>query len=119
MMPIVMVTAERERDFGQQLVAHRAMTDTDCRRKTFRIGAAVTLDDDTVEAEKHPAVRTAWVDALLQPAKRGASEQIADARAERASHGVSNVFAHLPRRAFGSLERDVAGKAFGDDDIDL
>src|SRR5579864_1150901 len=119
MAPIVVMTAEREADFGQQLVAHNAVTNTDCRRETFRIGAAVALDDNAVEAQKHAAVRTPRVDALLQLAKRGAGEQIADARAERAAHGVPDVFTHLPRRAFGGFQSDVAGKAFGDDDIDL
>ena len=30
-----------------------------------------------------------------------------------------DVFAHLARGALGGLERDIAGKAFGDDNIDL
>src|ERR1051326_2971243 len=95
------------------------MPDTDCRRETFRVGAAVAFDDDAVQPEKHAAVRTARVDALPQPLKRRAGEQIADARAKRAAHGVPHVLAHLPRRAFGGLERNVAGKAFGHDDVDL
>ena len=55
----------------------------------------------------------------LNCAERGTRKQVADARAERAGHGVPYVLAHLARRALGGLQRDVAGKAFGDDHIDL
>ena len=51
--------------------------------------------------------------------ERRAREQIADAGAQRTVHRSLEIFADLARRAFRGLERDIAGKAFGDDDVDL
>src|SRR5580693_8136135 len=94
------------------------MAELDGRGKTFGVGAAVAFDDDAVEAEKHAAVRLARVHDFTQLPECRAREEIADAGAERAAHGAFEILADLARGAFGGLERNVAGKAFGDDDVD-
>ena len=111
--------AKRRRDLGQKLVAHHVVAEFDSGGEAFGIGAAVTLDDDAVEAEKHPAVGAAWVQPLAQLAKARAREQITDAGAERALHRGAQILADLAGGAFGGLERDVAGETLGDDDVDL
>ena len=94
------------------------MTEPDRRRKTLGIGAAVALDDDAVEAEKNTAIRLARIHALAQFPKRRARKKVADPRTQRPRHRALEIFGHLPGGAFGRLERNVAGKAFGDDDVD-
>src|SRR5580700_2699077 len=78
----------------------------------------MALDDDAVETEKNAAIRLARVHALAQFPERRARKQVADPRAQRARHRAFEIFSHLPGGAFGGLERNVAGKAFGDDDVD-
>ncbi len=46
-------------------------------------------------------------------------EQMADARAPGARHGVAQIFGELARGAFGRLERDIAAEAFGDDHVGI
>ena len=69
------------RDFRQQLVAHHAVAELDRGGETFGVGAAVALDDDAVEAEKHAAIGPARIHALAQLPERRPREQIADAGA--------------------------------------
>ena len=38
---------------------------------------------------------------------------------QRTAHRALEIFADLAGGAFGGLERDIAGKTFGDDDVDL
>src|SRR6202166_3392811 len=76
-------------------------------------------DHAAVEAEKNSAARLAGIHALAQFPERRAREQVADPRPERTRHRALEIFSHLPGGAFGRLERNVAGKAFGDDDVDL
>ncbi len=71
---------------AKKLIAHDAVAELDRGGKAFGVGAAVALDDDAVEAEKHPAIGAARIHALAQPTERRAGEQIADPRAERAAH---------------------------------
>src|ERR1700733_3975485 len=110
---------ERGADFGQEFVLHDAVPELDRRRKTFRVGAAVTLDDDAVEPKKDAAIGAARIHALAQALERRAREQIADAGAPRTVHRPLEIFAELARGAFRGLERDIAGKAFGDHHVDL
>src|ERR1700733_11419957 len=94
------------------------MAELDGGGKTLGIGAAVAFDHDAVEAEKDPAVGLARIHQLAQLPERRAGKQVADPRAQRPAHCGFEVLADLARRALGGLERDIAGKAFGDDDVD-
>src|ERR1700719_1746497 len=78
----------------------------------------MALDDDAIEAKKNTAIRLAGIHALAQFPERRAREQVADPRTQRPRHRALEIFGHLPGGAFGRLERNVAGKAFGDDDVD-
>src|ERR1700733_4542061 len=48
----------------------------------------------------------------------GPGEEVADPSAERTRHCTFEVFADLAGGALGGFKRNVAGKAFGDDDVD-
>ncbi len=110
---------ERRPDFGQQLVAHHAVADLDRCRIAFGIRPAVTLNDDAIEAEKHAAIGASRIHAFAQSGEGSTREYIADLGAQRRGHRRSEILADLAGCAFGGLERDVAGKALGDDDVDL
>ena len=45
-------------------------------------------------------------------------EEVAEPRRPGARHGRAQIFGDLPRRAFRRLQRDIAGEALGDDDVD-
>src|ERR1700680_525734 len=94
------------------------MTDVDRVGESFRISAAVALDDDTVEPEKDAAVRLARVHLLPQRAERVARQDVAEPREQRLGHGALELLAELAGGAFGGLERDIAGEPLGDHDVD-
>ena len=111
------LVAERLGNLGLQLVARHVVAEVDRRSEAFGIGAAMALDDDAVEAEKHSAVDLAWIHLVLQCRERVAGEQIAELGEQRPAHGVAQIFAKLFGGSFGSFQGDIAGKAFGDHDV--
>src|ERR1700722_8387686 len=77
----------------------------------------MSLDDDAVKPQKDAAAgpRTHF------GAHRGdrlAGEQEADAGHKILAHGFAHVLTELPCSALGGLERDVAGEAFCDKNVD-
>ena len=82
------------------------------------VGAAMALDDDAVEPEEHAAIDVARIELAADGVERPARQHGAQHREEVGLQRIAQIGANLPRRAFGGLERDVAGKAFGDDDVD-
>src|SRR5690606_2452073 len=89
----------------------------DSTGKSDRIGAAVALDDDAVEADEDAAVHGSRVELLAQCRKGAAGEKIAEPRHQGPRHGVAKVLSDLPGRPLGRLQRNVAAEPLGDDDI--
>ena len=111
--------SERRRDLGQKLIAHDAVAKLDGGGETLGIGSAVAFDDDAVEAEKDAAIGAPRIQTLAQLPRTPNART--DIRSGRRASGSSRpqIFAELAGGSFGGLERDIAGKAFGDDDVDL
>src|SRR5690606_28302131 len=82
------------------------------------VGATMALDNDAIEAEENSAIDRPWVELGADGVKRLAGEQRADLAPERGFHRIAQIGADLPRRAFGGLERDIAGKALGHHHVD-
>ena len=95
-----------------------AVADLDRRGEALRVGAAVALDDDAVEAEEDAAIDPARVHLRAQPLEGVAGEQVADAGQQRPAHRRAQIAGDLPRRALRRLQRDVAGEALGDHHVD-
>ena len=55
---------------------------------------------------------------LAQPLEGVACEQVADPGKQHAAHRLAQILGDLPGRAFGRLQRNVAGKPLGDDHVD-
>ena len=70
------------------------------------------------KAEEHAAIDLARVHLLAQRVEGAAGEEIADPGHQGAAHRRAQIGGDLPGGAFGGLQRDVAGKALGHDDID-
>src|ERR1700678_2055303 len=77
----------------------------------------MSLDDDAVKPQKDAAAGPrAYFGA--HRGDRLAGEQEADARHEIVAHGLAHILTELPCGTLGRLERDVAGEAFGDKNVD-
>src|SRR5690606_37951441 len=98
----------------EDAAANHLVAEFDRRRKAFLVRGAVALDDDAFQAEKDPAIDLAHIHLLTEPLEGAAREQIADPRHESAAHGGAQIFSDLARRSLRGLERDIAGKTFGD-----
>ena len=105
-------------DLGEQAVANHLVADVDRRGEALGIGAAVALDDDAIETEEDAAVHLARIHLVAQRRERVARQQVAELGAPRPAHRALEQCRELTRRAFRDLDRDVAGKSFGDDDVD-
>ena len=81
--------------------------------------AAVTDDAEAVEAEERRAAVLGVVDAPAEAAERLARQQVADARAERRRQLVVQQALDRLDQPFADLQRDVAGEAVADDDVDV
>ena len=113
------MASERGGDLGQKLIAHDAVAEFDGSGETFGIGPAMAFDDDAVEPEKNAAIgRGADPCAGAAAGMPSGRTNIRSGQLSDCLIARSEIFADLARGAFGGLERDVAGKAFGDDDID-
>ena len=83
-----------------------------------RIRAAVALHADPVEAQEYAAIVAARIDPLAQLRPGAGGEQIADLGEGRGAEGVADELCVELGRALDRLQRDVAGEAVGDDDVD-
>ena len=82
------------------------------------VGVAVGLYDGAVEAQKDTAIDPARVDPAAEAAQRGQGKERADARQRGVAKGLRQQAPHERGGALGGFQRDIAGKAVGDDDID-
>src|SRR6476660_4159494 len=85
--------------------------------KAFGIGSTMTFDHHALQAQQHPAIGLLGVHLVAQGLEGAAGEQIADARQQASPHRLAQQLRDLPRGSLGGLQRDVAGKAFGDDHV--
>ena len=85
----------------------------------FGVGAAVALHHQAVEAEEDRAIVVVGVEVDLQQVERGPRQREAGLRPKRALEGAAQQVGDEARRALGGLERDIAGEAVGDDDVDV
>ena len=111
---------DRRTIFGDALSAFAmSIAISERARKAQRIGAAMALHDNAVQAQKHPAI-VARGSSLL--AKRCCSAPAAPiARRSGRTASASGRCAGNARRAWRCLrrlQRDIAGEAVGDDDVD-
>src|SRR6266852_2649023 len=85
--------------------------DADGVGEAMRIGAAMALDADALQAEEDGAVVAPRIEPLAPLVQRACRQPIADARRQRILEGRAQELGIEPRRALGSLDRDVAGEA--------
>src|SRR5579883_3016598 len=78
----------------------------------------MAFNDNTVKAKEYSPVDSARIHLGLHPCKGMAREQIADFRKNITAERLAHILPHLTGRAFRCFYGDVAGKAFGDNDID-
>ena len=106
-------------DLGEQFVTHHVVTHVDGRGEAFRIGAAVALDDDAVEAEEHAAVGFARIHLVAQHAerRRAPADSRSWTRCDSRDRALE-IIGELARGALRRLQRDVAGEAFGHHHVD-
>ena len=109
----------RAADAVQQIGAGHLITDFDRAREADGVGAAMALDDDPLQAEKHAAINGARVHTPTQFLKGAARQQIAEFGEERAVHRLPEIGGDLLGCAFGRFQGDVAGEAFGDDNVNV
>src|SRR5581483_1337013 len=114
----LLIARQRLIDLGKQVVAGHVVSEIDGGCKTLGIGAAVTLDDHAVEPEEDAAIGLARIHLLAQCAKCLARQQETELGLPGAAHGRAQILPDLPRGPFRGLERDIAGKALGDHDVD-
>src|SRR5271166_1182335 len=95
----------------EQLMADHVVADICGAGEAFSIGRAMAFDDNAVEAEEYSAIGLARIHLVIERAKRTARQQVTKLRRERAPELALEDLAELARRALGSLERDIAGKA--------
>src|SRR6516162_2331470 len=75
------------------------------------------LDDDAVKPKEHAAA-DARAHLSAQRCQGLTGEDEADARHEAVAHRVPQILGELSRSALGRLERDIAGEALRDEDVD-
>ena len=110
--------AKRFADLAQKFVTHHVVAHVDGGGVALRIGAAVALDHDAIEPEEHAAVGFARVHLVAQHLERRTRQQISDPGEPRAIDRAPEIVGELTGGALRGLQRDVAGKAFGDHHID-
>ncbi len=105
------------RNLAEKFLPHHVIPQFDRARVALGVGAAMGLDDDAVKPQEDAA---AGPRPHFRPQRRErlAREQKADSRHKAIAHRVAYVLAELPGGALGGLERDVAGEAFGDENVD-
>src|SRR5690349_21766431 len=83
-----------------------------------RIGAAMALDDNAIEPEEHTAIDVARVELAAKRVERLSCNEGTQHREDIGAKGRADVRTNLASGPLGGLERDITGKAFGDDHID-
>src|SRR5262249_50583750 len=78
----------------------------------------MAFDDNTVEAEEHAAVALPGVHPIAQHGESLTREQGADLGQPGPAHRALEQFGKLTSRALRRLDGDIAGKPFGDHDVD-
>src|ERR1700730_9626128 len=110
------------RDAGADLVEEAVHlhvdADADGVGEADGVRAAMALHRDAVESEEDGAVVAPGIEPLTQLLERGRGKDIADACGQRMLERRAQELGEQPRRAFRGLQRDVAGEAVGDDDVD-
>src|SRR6195256_1426967 len=110
---LALMAREAAADLGKQFAAHHVVAQVYGAGETFRVGAAVALDDDAVEAEENAAIRLARIHLLVERAERAARQQVAESPDQRTVHLALEQLAKLAGGALRGLERNVSGKTFG------
>ena len=105
-------------NFLDQAVADHVIADLDGGCKALGVRSAMTFYDNAVQSEKHAAIDLARVHLLAHPVEGALGQQIAEPCHPGARHGRAQIIGDLAGGAFGGLQRDIAGKAFGDHHID-
>src|SRR5712692_3563311 len=93
-------------------------SDADRIGEAERVGTAMALDRDAIEAKQHRTVVAPRIHALAHLLQGVGGEEIAYSGEDGMLEGGPQELAEEPRRAFRRLEGDIAGEAIGDDDID-
>ena len=106
-------------DLAGQVLAHHPRRDPDRIGDALVGGAAMALHDQAVEAEEDRAIMVVRIEMVAQQFGRRARDQEADLRADRAGEGALQQVGDEARRALERLQRDIAGKAVGDDHVDV
>ena len=78
----------------------------------------MALHADPVQAQQHGSIVTARIDAHAERVQRRPGEQAPQARQGRGRQCLFQELTEQHGRAFGGLQRDIAGEAVGDDDVD-
>src|SRR3546814_15224226 len=91
--------------------------DADGIGEAQRIGAAVALHRNPVQAQEHGAVVAARIDALAQLLHSRTRQHIAEAGEPRGAEGVAQVLVEQLPGSLGGLQRPVAGAALGYDPL--
>src|SRR5947208_17009045 len=94
-------------------MTHHVVAEIDCVGEALGVSAAVTLYHDAVEAQENTSVGLARIHLARERAESPPRQKVTEPSRHRAIHLLLEVLAQLTRGAFGSLEGNVAGKAFG------
>src|SRR5438270_11440551 len=100
-------------------MSYRQRGRADRARESNSVGTTVAFYHDPVEAHHAGAVVTA----RIEPGRRAAQHRSGDRTGEAVEPGRPELLTHpirdQPRDPLHGLERDVAGEAVGDDDVDV
>ena len=105
-------------DDPHEVVLRHLARQIDGAGEPFRVGAPMRLDHQPVQPQEDAAIDLARIHLFSHQLEGGVGEEIAEPRSPRPRHGRAQILGHLPRRALRGLQRNVAGKALRDDDVD-
>ena len=77
----------------------------------------MALDHDALQPQQHPAIGLVGIELVAQRLEGLFREQVADPGAPGPRHRAAKILAHLPRGSLGCFNCDIAGEAFGDNDV--
>ncbi|HWB76842.1 MAG TPA: hypothetical protein VG755_17870 [Nannocystaceae bacterium] len=113
------VARERLRDRGAERFVDRARREPQRGRDRERARAAVTDPRHAVDAEQRCGAVGVGVHDAAQACERGLEQQRAELAAQIGDHRLLEPRADHATGGFGDLERDVAGEAVGDHDVEV